>query len=328
MSKNDKMGKDIELEDFAERTKNFTGAEIEGLIKSATSFALNRHIEGGSMAKVAENANEVKVTKADFEEAFLEVIPAFGVSAEEFQGTMLNGIIDYGKPMERILDSGQLYTNQVQLSARTPLISLLLHGPPGSGATSLAVKLAQSSQFPYIKLISPEKLVGRSEATKGMDIARAFENSYKSPLSVIVVDCIEKLLEYVPIGPRFSNMILQILIVFLKKIPPPGHRLLIISTTSKRSVLEDMGMTGDCFDGELYVPNIQTVEDIGSILSQLQVFNKEQHEKCLQLLKSLGADNSLSIGIKKLLMFIEMAKQDSGSELEKFISLLKDSMGK
>lgn len=42
----------------------------------------------------------------------------------------------------------------------------------------------------------------------------------QSPLSMVVLDDIERLLEYVGIGPRFSNTILQTLLVLLKKQPP------------------------------------------------------------------------------------------------------------
>ena len=41
-------------------------------------------------------------------------------------------------------------------------------------------------------------------------IARVFEDSYRSPLSVIIMDDLERLLEYVAIGPRFSNAVLQV----------------------------------------------------------------------------------------------------------------------
>jgi vesicle-fusing ATPase len=39
------MDADVNLEELAAATKNFSGAEISGLINSATSFALNRHIK-------------------------------------------------------------------------------------------------------------------------------------------------------------------------------------------------------------------------------------------------------------------------------------------
>ena len=48
---------------------------------------------------------------------------------------------------------------------------------------------------------------------------QVFEDAYKSPQSVIVVDDIERLLDYVPIGPRFSNTVLQCLLVLFKKAP-------------------------------------------------------------------------------------------------------------
>jgi vesicle-fusing ATPase len=45
MRKNGVMDHDVDLEELAALTKNFSGAEILGLIKSATSFAFNRHVK-------------------------------------------------------------------------------------------------------------------------------------------------------------------------------------------------------------------------------------------------------------------------------------------
>lgn len=83
---------------------------------------------------------------------------------------------------------------QVRTSTRTPLVSLLLHGPPGSGKTALGASIAQASQFPFIKLISPDSMVGFSEQQKIAAVNKIFSDSYKSPLSVIVVDNLERLL--------------------------------------------------------------------------------------------------------------------------------------
>lgn len=49
---------------------------------------------------------------------------------------------------------------------------------------------------------------------------QVFRDAYKSPLSIVIIDEIERLLEYVSIGPRFSNTVLQALLVLLKKAPP------------------------------------------------------------------------------------------------------------
>lgn len=39
-------------------------------------------------------------------------------------------------------------------------------GPPNSGKTALAVKIAEDSQFPFIKICSPDKMIGYSEIAK------------------------------------------------------------------------------------------------------------------------------------------------------------------
>ena len=47
MRNNGVMDSDVDLKELADLTKNFSGAEINGLIKSATSFAFNRHVKVG-----------------------------------------------------------------------------------------------------------------------------------------------------------------------------------------------------------------------------------------------------------------------------------------
>lgn len=42
MRKNNLLGNDVNLEDIADKTKNYTGAELEGLVKNATSYLFNR----------------------------------------------------------------------------------------------------------------------------------------------------------------------------------------------------------------------------------------------------------------------------------------------
>jgi vesicle-fusing ATPase len=51
-----------------------------------------------------------------------------------------------------------------------------------------------ASQFPFIKLVSAENMVGMTESEKIGKLNKVFSDSYKSPLSVIVVDGIERIL--------------------------------------------------------------------------------------------------------------------------------------
>ncbi len=53
MVKSNKLAADVDLEDLAKRTRNFSGAEIEGLVRSAQSTAMNKLVQvGGALYKV------------------------------------------------------------------------------------------------------------------------------------------------------------------------------------------------------------------------------------------------------------------------------------
>ena len=49
------------------------------------------------------------------------------------------------------------------------------------------------------------------------EIVKVFDDAYKSNLSLIVLDDIERLIEYIHIGSRFSNLLLQTLLILIKK---------------------------------------------------------------------------------------------------------------
>lgn len=220
MRENNVMDRDVDVLELASLTKNFSGAEIGGLVKSASSFAFNRHVKVGTVAGVADDIETMKVNRGDFMKALDEVKPAFGVSEEELANAIDRGILHYSPYIEHILNDGRSFVNQVRNSATTSLLSVLLHGPPGSGKTALAAAISQASQFPFIKLASAENMVGFSEMAKIQYLNKVFTDAYKSPLNIVVVDNIERIIEWVPIGPRFSNPVLQALMVLLTKKPP------------------------------------------------------------------------------------------------------------
>ena len=68
----------------AARTKNFSGAELEGVVKSAVSFALNRQISMDDLTKPLDEES-IKVTMHDFLNALQEIVPAFGASTDDLE---------------------------------------------------------------------------------------------------------------------------------------------------------------------------------------------------------------------------------------------------
>jgi len=320
MRENNLLAPDVDVDELASLTKNFSGAEIAGLVRSASTFAFSRHIKGGTTATVNDDVENIRICQSDFLHALEEVHPSFGVSDAELQLCVQNGIIPFSDDIDRILKDGSLFVEQVKNSSHTPLVSVLLHGAPGCGKTALAATIAMNSDYPFIKLITPENMVGYSEMSKMNEITKIFNDSYKSPLSVIVIDSLERLLDWVPIGPRFSNTILQTLLVLLKKQPPKGHKLLLISTTSQRNILQEMDML-DSFDSEIYVPSIKSLSSIDIVLKEIELFSDSDRSYVMKSLSKELESNYVSIGVKKLLMIAEMARQDD-DKVSKFISTL------
>ena len=107
MRDNNVMATDVDLADLAKHTKNFSGAEIGGLVKSATSFAFNRHVKVGTMAGVSDDVVNMKVNRGDFQNALEEVKPAFGVSEEELQNCVQGGIIHFSSYIRDVLQEAQ-----------------------------------------------------------------------------------------------------------------------------------------------------------------------------------------------------------------------------
>uniref|UniRef100_F7DGE2 Vesicle-fusing ATPase n=1 Tax=Equus caballus TaxID=9796 RepID=F7DGE2_HORSE len=316
------LSADVDIKELAVETKNFSGAELEGLVRAAQSTAMNRHIKASTKVEVdMEKAESLQVTRGDFL-ASLEndIKPAFGTNQEDYASYIMNGIIKWGDPVTRVLDDGELLVQQTKNSDRTPLVSVLLEGPPHSGKTALAAKIAEESNFPFIKICSPDKMIGFSETAKCQAMKKIFDDAYKSQLSCVVVDDIERLLDYVPIGPRFSNLVLQALLVLLKKAPPQGRKLLIIGTTSRKDVLQEMEML-NAFSTTIHVPNIATGEQLLEALELLGNFKDKERTTIAQQVKG----RKVWIGIKKLLMLIEMSLQmDPEYRVRKFLALLRE----
>jgi vesicle-fusing ATPase len=188
MAKHNRLTTDVDLEELARLTKNFSGAEILGLTKSAQSFAMNRCLDPTNPTKVIK-PEEAIVSQHDFLNALGEVKPAFGVVGEEFTNLAGNGIVDYGPSYQKLNRAGQLFMQQVKTSSSTRHVSILLEGKSGTGKSALATSFALNGGFPFVKLVSPENLVGFSESAKCSKIQSVRHCYHNKQHTVLRVCC-------------------------------------------------------------------------------------------------------------------------------------------
>jgi vesicle-fusing ATPase len=299
MVENKLLGPDVSLEKLAKITKNYTGAELEAVVKSATTHAFARSTNMMEFGKQASVNDDCKVEHNDFLQAIEEVKPQFGVDTDKFESLLRNKIIDFGPGFKKTQDLLNNMINQIKFGKSSQLVSVLIEGETGTGKSAVAAWAALQSEFSYVKLISAENFVGYHETGKVEAIVSIFNDAYRSTQSLIVLDDIERIMEFVNIGPRFSNVILQALMVLIKKVPPKiANRLLIIGTTSQKNILKEL---------ELY----QTFNSTVSLkpLARDEVLAILKHYKGDNREKEQIADSMQFMTIKTLLLLIDMAMQ-------------------
>lgn len=98
---------------IAEKAKNFSGAEIEGLVKAASSYALTRCVDVKDLSKPPDE-KKLMVTLEDLERGLTDVQPKFGVKSLELKAYYRNGFVPYGEnfdflmsTMNRLVDQGK-----------------------------------------------------------------------------------------------------------------------------------------------------------------------------------------------------------------------------
>lgn len=196
MQEYDKLGEDVDLTDLSKRTKNFSGAEIEGLVRAAQSSAMNRLIKVGSKVEIDPDAVEkLKVTKEDFEYALEnDIKPAFGTADDVLQSFLRGGCVFWSREIGEILEIGRVLARETADAQSRGFVKALFTGAPNTGKTYLAAKIAIDSEFPFVKVCTPENMVGFSETAKCQIINKMFNDAYKSPLSVLIIDNLESLM--------------------------------------------------------------------------------------------------------------------------------------
>ena len=248
MKINNFLSENVDLNFLAKSTENYTGAEIAAVVKSAASFALQRGLGNKDFGKEEQKIGKIKekdllVTGEDFIKAVNEVKPLFGIDESEFEQNKIfyelpvfKNILDFGKSIIHKLKSTNLYS----------MSNLLLHGRSGVGKTTLATKIAKDSKFSFARVISPIKMVGMSEYEKVNFIKETFIDAYRCEYAVIVLDELESLIDFVGIGPRFSNVLLQALKIFIKSENNNENKVFVVATGCDEDVLKDLGLL-ECF---------------------------------------------------------------------------------
>ena len=112
------------------------------------------------------------------------------------------------------------------------------------------------------------------------------------------------------LGPRFSNLMLQCLLTYLKKMPEQeNHRIIIIGTTSEENLMQNLGLW-ECFNLKVEIPKLKA--SYGEVSTALS--------KIVPELSSMKFGQDFTIPIKSLYFIANTLRQrmeeDSDADLQ------------
>jgi vesicle-fusing ATPase len=230
------MESTINLDEIAANTKNFTGAEIESVVKTSVSYALSRELDPTNLAQ-AKNINPI-VTKSDFERSLREIKPQFGTRSTLIDIICSTELEFYSDEYKETYAD---ISNKMQALKSGNRLSLLLSGPNYIGKTKMVAHLAKDSDYNCVKFINAESL--SNSYAKDIYLNDLVESGLKSQSCIFILDSIEKIIEYSKLGNIYNNKILQSIYILLDKIIDPANKIIVLITSSNPNLCETLDIT-------------------------------------------------------------------------------------
>ncbi len=261
-TRNVPLSEDVELEEIAEITHGFTGADLAALVKEAAISALRRFLkeEKVDLNKPIppEKLKKLKVTRADFMDALRLVHPTLMrevfVEVPEVKWEDIGGLEDVKQQLKEAVEWPMKNPEVFEKMGIRPPKGILLYGPPGCGKTLLAKAVATESGANFIAVKGPEilsKWVGESEKA----IREIFRRARQVAPAVVFFDEIDSIAPArgfrhdSGVTDRIVNQLLAEMdgIQTLKNV-------VVIGATNRADIIDPALLRPGRFDRIIYVP--------------------------------------------------------------------------
>ncbi|HHO57374.1 MAG TPA: AAA family ATPase, partial [Thermoplasmatales archaeon] len=187
------LAKDVNLDELADVTHGFVGADLAALAREAAMSALRRYLPRIDLDKPipADVLKEMIVKMDDFKEALKSVEPsALREVMVEIPRVRWDDIGGLEEVKKRLIEAAEWPLKNPKVFKRMGIRApkgILLYGPPGTGKTLLAKAVATESQANFLSIKGPEifsKWVGESEKA----IRELFKKAKQTAPSIIFLD--------------------------------------------------------------------------------------------------------------------------------------------
>ncbi|WP_336135628.1 CDC48 family AAA ATPase [Natronomonas amylolytica] len=193
------LAEGIDLDQYAENTHGFVGADLASLTKESAMNALRRirpELDLEQEELDAEVLESMTVTEKDFKEALKDVTPSamreVFVEVPDTTWDSVGGLEDTKERLRETIQWPLEYPEVFEQMDMQAAKGVLLYGPPGTGKTLMAKAVANEAESNFISIKGPEllnKYVGESE--KG--VREVFEKARSNAPTVVFFDEIDSI---------------------------------------------------------------------------------------------------------------------------------------
>ncbi|MCJ1470918.1 AAA+-type ATPase, partial [Pseudocyphellaria aurata] len=282
------------LENLADRTHGFVGADLDRLVQLAVEHAgkrieacqINNHPNGADNANQGEAEIVVEVTLPDLEKALLEVRPTamreVFLETPKVRWTDIGGQHEVKKALEQAVEWPFKYPTEMDRLGIEYKKGLLLYGPPGCSKTLIAKAVATETGLNFIAVKGAELLsmyVGESERAV-RDVFRKARAASPSVVFFDEIDAIGSLRE----GSTMAGG-LNVLTTLLNELD--GIEVLkgvfVLAATNKPEILDPALMRPGRLDTALHVglPDFEARREILRIRLRLMDVDDEVDDTAL-----------------------------------------------
>jgi transitional endoplasmic reticulum ATPase len=187
----------IDLEDLAERTHGFVGADLKALCQEAGFHALRRILPGleDTHQELSDDFLEaISVEEQDFEAVLKDMRPSSGRNYDlDLTKAGWDKIAGYDQEMAFIRDIILWPLQNITSLSKVGVVhstGLLITGPSGTGKSLIARSLAKESGFNVIEIRGPElisKYMGESEK----NIRELFRQARQMAPTIVILDGVD-----------------------------------------------------------------------------------------------------------------------------------------
>ena len=192
------MTEDCSLDDLADITYGFVGADLMALAREAAMNALRRYLPEIDLEKPipVDVLEKMVVTMDDFKTAHRGIEPSamreFFVEIPKVTWNDVGGLEDVKQNLQEAVEWPLKHPEIFKRMGIRPPRGILMYGPPGTGKTLLAKAVANESQANFISIKGPEvlsKWVGESEKA----VRELFKKARQVAPTIVFLDEIDSI---------------------------------------------------------------------------------------------------------------------------------------